>query len=91
MVEEENKACFLRAWKLLHSRCVLKTLRGSTKRTISVSGGVGLLQMVSKSDTRQYAKEDAGSRRGVDYEFPHGYERGTGVNEDTRPQKGGGL
>ena len=34
--------------------------RESPKRTISASGGLGLLQMVSEPDTGWYASEDAG-------------------------------
>ena len=39
LVAEENEAFFIRAWKPLLSRHVLKTLRGNPKKTISVSGG----------------------------------------------------
>ena len=46
-------------WKPLLSRRVLKTLRGSLKRIISVSGGLGLLQMVSKLGTERCASKDA--------------------------------
>ena len=60
-----------RMWKPFPSGCVLKTLRGKPKRenlnrTISFSGGLGLLQMVSEPDTRRCASEEAKLRRGVD-------------------------
>ena len=45
-----NEAFLIRVWKLFPNGRVLKTLRGSLKRTISVSGGFELLQMVSKLD-----------------------------------------
>ena len=63
--------------------------RESPKRTISVSGGFGLLQMVSEQDIGQCANEDVEPRRGVDTEWrgkaqrgvdceiPHRLERGT--------------
>ena len=91
-------------WKPLPSRHVLKTLRESPKRTISVSGGLGPLQMVSKSDTERCANEEAESRRGVDmrqcvskdveprigvdWGVPHRLEKGTSASEDTRSRKG---
>ena len=34
-------------------------IRNGPKRTISTSGGFGLLQMVSEPNTRRYASEDA--------------------------------
>ena len=46
-VGEGNEAFFIRIWKYLPSRHVLKTLRGSPKRTISASGGLGLLHIYS--------------------------------------------
>ena len=49
----------------------------SPKRTISVNGGLGLLQMVSEPNTEQCASEDAGPRRRVDCEISHWLERGT--------------
>ena len=52
-------------------------IRNGPKRTISTSGGFGLLQMVSESDTRQCASEDVEPLRGVDYEVLHQLERGT--------------
>ena len=50
--------------KSLPSKHVLKTLRGrpegeSPKRTISTSGGLGPLQMVSEPDTERCASMDA--------------------------------
>ena len=45
------------------------------KRRIFVSGGLGLLQMVLKPDTRRCASEDVGPRREADYEIPHRFER----------------
>ena len=41
-----------------------KTLRESPKRTISVNGGLELLQMVLDPDTGQCASEDARPPRG---------------------------
>ena len=88
-----GEAFFIRVWKSLPSIHVLKTLRESSKKTISASGGIGLLQMVSEPDTVRCASEDAESRRGVDTgwcanedngprrevdcEIPHRMERGT--------------
>ena len=54
-----------------------KPERESPKRTISTSGGLGLLQMVSEPDTEWCASEDVGLPRGVDCEIPHQLERGT--------------
>ena len=48
------------------------------KRTISASGGLGLLQMVSEPDTGLCASKDARSPRWVDCEIPHRLERGEG-------------
>ena len=47
------------------------------KRTIFVSGGLGLLQMVSEPDIWQCASEEARPRRGVDCEIPHRLGRRT--------------
>ena len=95
---EENKTFFIRVWKPLPSRRVLKNNeekleRENPKRTISVSGGLELLQMVSEPDTEQCANEEAkprkgwtqsdvpartvGPRRGVDCENPHRLGRRT--------------
>ena len=38
-------------------------IRNGPKRTISTSGGVVMLQMVSEPDTERCASEDAGSLR----------------------------
>ena len=40
----EDETFFIRVWKPLPSRGVLKILRGSPKKTISASGGLGSLQ-----------------------------------------------
>ena len=39
-------------------------IRNGSKRTISASGGLGLLQMVSEPDTGRYASEDVGPQGG---------------------------
>ena len=52
-IGEENEAFFIRVWKPLPSRHVLKTLRGSSKGKAlkrTIGGGLGPLQMVSESD-----------------------------------------
>ena len=51
-------------WKHLPSRRVLKTLRENPKRTISASGGFGLLQMESEPNTGRCAYKDAEPQRG---------------------------
>ena len=61
---ERNTLIFIRVWKPLPSRCVLKTLRGSPKRTIFASGRLGLLQMVLELDTGRCASEEALPQRG---------------------------
>ena len=50
--------------RLGSNKHVLKTLRGSrkresSKRTLSTSGGLRLLQMISEPDTGRYANEEA--------------------------------
>ena len=45
------------------------------KRTLFTSGGLGLLQMVSKLDIGWCASENTGP--GMDCEIPHRLERGT--------------
>ena len=55
----------------LPSRRILETLRESPKRIILVSGGLGSLQMVSKSDTGRCVSEEIEPRRGVDCEIPN--------------------
>ena len=49
-------------------------IRNGSNRIISVSGGLGLLQMVSELDTGWCAREDVGW--GVNCEIPHRLERG---------------
>ena len=56
-------------WKPFLSRHVLKTLSGSLKgkslkRTISASGGFGLLQIVSEPNTGRCASEEAEPKGG---------------------------
>ena len=51
-------------------------IRNGLKWTMSVSGVLGLLQMVSESDTERCAREDA-RPQGVDCEISHWLERGT--------------
>ena len=48
-----------------------------SKRTMSTSGGLGLLQMVSKPNTERCASKDIGPSRGLDCEISHRLERGT--------------
>ena len=97
-VEEENETFFIRVWKPLPSRRVLKTWRESPNRTISTSGGLGLLQMVSESDiercaneetklrrranTRPCARKDVGPRKEGGLGVPHRLEKGTSVSEE---------
>ena len=76
-------------WKPLPSRHVLKTLRGSPKRTISASNGLGLLQMISEPDTGRCASKDAGPRRGLNWEVPHQLEKG--ISARTLGPKGGWI
>ena len=52
-------------------------IRNEPKRTISTTGGLELLQMVSKPVTRRCAIEDVGSLREVDYEIPHRLDKET--------------
>ena len=42
----------------------LTAIRNGSKQTISISGSLGLLQIVSKSDIERCASEDAGSQGG---------------------------
>ena len=53
-----NKTFFIRVWKPLSSRRILKTLRKSPKRIISASDGFGPLQMISEPDTGQCANKE---------------------------------
>ena len=48
-----------------------------------------LLQMVLELGTEWCAREDVEPRRGMDCETPHRLERGTSVNEDAGPRRGG--
>ena len=92
LVGEENETTFIRVWKPLLSKRVLKTMRGSLKMTISASGGLGPLQMVSEPDTERCASEeveprrgqcpskDARPRKGVDWEVPHRLEKRTSAS-----------
>ena len=84
-----------------------KPERESPKRTISASGGLEQLQMISEPDTkrcasekaesrrgvdtRQCASKDTGPRRGVDWGIPHRLEKGTSAGERTLGLKGGRL
>ena len=52
-------------------------IHNGVKQTTFVSGGLGLLETVSKPDTGRYASEDAGLPKGVDCEIPHRLESGT--------------
>ena len=63
------------SWRVRFKNLEGKSERESPKRTISVSGGIEMLQMVLEPDTRRCASEDAGPRRGVDCEIPHQLER----------------
>ena len=47
------------------------------KQTISVGGGLGLLQMISEPNTGWCANKDVGSPRRVDCEIPHWLEKET--------------
>ena len=100
---------FIRVWKPFPSRRVLKNLEGTPKRenpkrTISVSSGHGLLQMVSEQDTERCASEETKPRRGVDTRqcaskdvgprrgwigwVSHRLEKGTSASKDTGPRRG---
>ena len=52
--EEEENENSLRVWKSLSNVCVLKT-----EGTVSASGGLAPLQMVSELDTKQGASNEA--------------------------------
>ena len=65
-------------WKPLPSRHVSKNLEGKlekkiSKKTISTSSGLGLLQIVLEPDTEQCANEDTKPWRGVDTEQCHSF------------------
>ena len=55
----------------------LKAIRNGPRRTIFISGGLGLLQMVLELDTGWCVSEDTGLLREVDGEIPHRLEKGT--------------
>ena len=70
----------------LHTRFEIlegKPEKESSKKTISTSGGFGLLQMISMPGIGRCASEDAGHRRRVDCEIPHRLEGGMSASEDT--------
>ena len=79
-VGEGNETFFIRMWKLLHSKCVLKNLRKpkreNSKKTISASGGLEPLQMVREPGTEWCANKDIGPRKRVVWEIPHRLKRG---------------
>ena len=56
---------------------MISTIRNGSKRTISASGKVGVLQMVSEPNTGRYASEDIELLKWVDCETLHWLERGT--------------
>ena len=74
-------------------RYIIKIKKGKSKKTISASGVLGLLQRVSEPDierctnedveprmrvdTRRCVNEDAGLRREIHYEILRRLERGT--------------
>ena len=77
---ERGETFFIRVWKPLFSRRA--TLEGyperaSSKRIISTSGRLMLLQMVSKPNTEWCASVDARSPKEVDCEITHWLERWT--------------
>ena len=51
------------------------TICNEPKRTIFVSSGLGLLQIVSESGTERYASKDVRTPRVVNYEIPRRLER----------------
>ena len=55
----------------------LTAICNGSKRTMFVSSGLGLLQMVSEPDTGRCVSEDADPPRGVNCEIPHRSERET--------------
>ena len=54
----------------------LTVICNGPKRTISASGRLALLQIISEPDTRQCASEDVRPLKGVNCEVPHRLERG---------------
>ena len=78
----ENETFLIWVWKHLPNRRVLENremtaIRNGPKQTISTSGELGLLQMVSELGIERCASEDVGSPRGVDCEIPRRLERRT--------------
>ena len=81
-----------------------KPERKNPKRTISTSGGLELLQMISKLDSRRYVSEEAEPWMGVDTRWcaskdaeslrewiwgvPHRLEKGTSASKDAGPTRG---
>ena len=68
-VGEGNETFFIRLWKLLPNRCVLKTLRESLKGKVQreqylLAVDFGLLQMVSEPDSGRGASEETEPQRG---------------------------
>ena len=62
----------------MHFKIVrLTAIRNEPKRTISTSGGLGLLQIVSEPVTGRYPSKDAESPRRVDCEILHRLDKGT--------------
>ena len=49
--EEKNEEFFIRTWKPLPSRCILKTLRESPKKTVFASDRLGPLQNHNQGKT----------------------------------------
>ena len=108
MIGEENETFFIRVWKHLSSRCVLKSFEGklereSLKRTISATGGLELLQMVSDPGTgdvsvKRLSLEGGWTRDGVPARtlgpeggglwVPHQLEKGMSGSEDGGPRRG---
>ena len=75
-MREKNGAFLIWVWKLLYSRCILKivrltTIRNVSKRTISTSCELGLLQMILELDNERCASENVGPLKVVDCEIPH--------------------
>ena len=69
MVGEGNETLFIRVWKPISRRRVLKNFerkpeKESSKRTIFARSELGRLQMMSEPDIRHYASEDVGPRGG---------------------------
>ena len=54
----------------------MMTILNGSKRIISASGGLGLLQMISELGTERCASKDSEPRKGVDCEILYRLERG---------------